>query len=77
MSTTVLARPTLVGAQCCAGDVRHCLADITRAKTELGFEPQVQLERGIPELIEAVRDQSPEDHVERATQALVRRGLAR
>ena len=60
-----------------AGDVRHCIADTTRAKAELGFEPQVQLERGIPELIEAVRDQSPKDHVEGATQALVRRGLAR
>jgi dTDP-L-rhamnose 4-epimerase len=58
------------------GDVRHCVADITRAREELGFEPRVRLEDGIDELIECVRDQHPEDRIERATQELLRRGLA-
>jgi dTDP-L-rhamnose 4-epimerase len=58
------------------GDVRHCIADITRARVELGFEPRVRLEDGIGELIECVRDQRPEDRIERATQELLRRGLA-
>jgi nucleoside-diphosphate-sugar epimerase len=30
-----------------AGDVRHSLADITRARELLGYEPRVELEEGL------------------------------
>jgi len=33
------------------GDIRHSIADITRARKELGFKPKVGLEVGIKELI--------------------------
>jgi UDP-glucose 4-epimerase len=33
------------------GDIRHSIADISRARKELGFKPRVKLEVGIKELI--------------------------
>ena len=60
-----------------AGDIRHCYADITRARDELGYEPTVRFEDGVSELIDWVREESAEDHVEAATQELIERGLAR
>jgi dTDP-L-rhamnose 4-epimerase len=39
------------------GDIRHCVADISRARTLLGYEPKVKLADSIPELIEWVRKQ--------------------
>ena len=39
------------------GDIRHCVADISRAKQLLGYEPKVKLADGIPELLEWVAQQ--------------------
>ena len=39
------------------GDIRHCVADISRAKKLLGYEPKVKLADGIPELLEWVAQQ--------------------
>ena len=36
------------------GDIRHNLADITRAKELLGWEPKIKLEDGIKELLETI-----------------------
>ncbi len=58
-----------------AGDVRHCYADISRAKKLLGYEPRVSLEDGLREFVEWSRDQQPEDRVEEAHRELVERGL--
>ncbi|MFL6689582.1 MAG: NAD-dependent epimerase/dehydratase family protein [Alphaproteobacteria bacterium] len=58
-----------------AGDIRHCFADITLARTLLGFEPQVSFEDGIAELVEWLQDQIATDSVELATEELSRRGL--
>jgi UDP-glucose 4-epimerase len=33
------------------GDIRHSIADISRARKELGFKPKLGLEVGIKELI--------------------------
>ncbi len=33
------------------GDIRHSLADVTRAKEKLGFSPKVSLEEGLSELL--------------------------
>ncbi len=57
------------------GDVRHCFADITRIKTDLGFEPEVTLEDGMAELIEWSRTVEAEDRVEQATRELAEKGL--
>lgn len=52
------------------GDIRHCVADISRARNLLGYEPRVSLEQGIPELLNWVREQSPKDQVVKATSEL-------
>jgi dTDP-L-rhamnose 4-epimerase len=59
------------------GDIRHCVADITRARRLLGYEPRVTLEAGIPELLEWVGQQEAADGVERATAELESRQLVR
>lgn len=59
------------------GDIRHCIADISRARALLGYEPSVALEDGIPGLIDWVKQQSAEDSLDRATQELNRRGLVK
>jgi dTDP-L-rhamnose 4-epimerase len=59
------------------GDIRHCFADISRARDLLGFEPQVSLEDGMRELAEWLQTQTASDRVEAATAELVSRGLAR
>lgn len=59
------------------GDIRHCVADISKAKSLLGYEPQITLERGIPELLSWVRAQAAEDQVASATAELESRQLVR
>ena len=44
-----------------AGDIRHCFADITRARLTLGWEPQVSLERGLEDLAEWLTSRRVED----------------
>jgi dTDP-L-rhamnose 4-epimerase len=59
------------------GDIRHCVADITRARELLGYEPRVALKTGIEELLGWVKDQQAVDGVEHATEELAARGLVR
>ena len=59
------------------GDIRHCVADISKAKSLLGYEPQVTLERGIPELLSWVSAQAAKDQVDSATAELESRQLVR
>ena len=59
------------------GDIRHCYADITRARKLLGYEPRVTLKQGIPELLNWVREQSASDRVMHATAELAARQLVR
>lgn len=58
-----------------AGDIRHCFADISRAKELLGFTPKVSLKEGLKELAEWLRDQQADDHVDKASKELSSRGL--
>src|SRR4051794_26013852 len=60
-----------------AGDIRHCFADISRARELLGFEPQVSLADGMAELAEWLGTQTADDRVEDAAAELAARGLAR
>lgn len=48
------------------GDIRHCYADISRAKNELGFKPKANFDSSIEELIEWVKSQSAPDNFESA-----------
>jgi dTDP-L-rhamnose 4-epimerase len=59
-----------------AGDIRHCTADIARARELLGYEPRVTFEAGMKELVEWLATQDAEDRVDAAHAALVQRGLA-
>jgi len=59
------------------GDIRHCVADISKAKALLDYEPRVSLEQGIPELLSWVRAQAAQDQVESATAELESRQLVR
>jgi dTDP-L-rhamnose 4-epimerase len=60
-----------------AGDIRHCFADISAIRRDLGYEPRVTLERGIERLLAWLRGRTAEDRVEEACRELERRGLAR
>ncbi len=57
------------------GDIRHCFADISKARQLLGYEPQMSLERGFVELAQWLSGQTPFDRVEQATRELEKRGL--
>ncbi|HOP25795.1 MAG TPA: SDR family NAD(P)-dependent oxidoreductase [Candidatus Sabulitectum sp.] len=60
-----------------AGDIRHCYADVTRAREELGFKAEKTFEDGVAELCSWVASQNAVDMVEKATEELKSRGLAR
>lgn len=57
------------------GDIRHCFADISKAKKMLGFKPRVNLSQGMKELVEWLETQLAEDHVDKAKEELKSRGL--
>ena len=57
------------------GDVRHCIADISKICHKLEFEPEIQMNDGLKELIEWSANQDAEDKVEHATEELAQRGL--
>jgi len=60
-----------------AGDIRHCFADITKIREELGYVPRVSLAEGLRELLAWLRTQKADDRVEEARRELERRGLSR
>jgi dTDP-L-rhamnose 4-epimerase len=57
------------------GDIRHCFADIGLARQVLGYEPRVDFDSGLKELVEWLADQEAQDRVDQATDELKRRGL--
>ncbi len=57
------------------GDIRHCFADISKARAILGYEPKVTLEHGLVELAEWLSGQTSEDKVKHARNELAIRGL--
>ena len=57
------------------GDIRHCFADISRARDWLGYAPKVSLEDGLLELAAWLRGQEADDRVGEARQELEARGL--
>jgi dTDP-L-rhamnose 4-epimerase len=58
-----------------AGDIRHCFADVTRAREALGFEAEVPFEQGLAELAGWLEGQAATDRFDEAAAELDRRGL--
>ena len=58
-----------------AGDIRHCFADISRARQVLGYEPRVGLEEGLVDLAAWLEGQIASDRVAESRKELAARGL--
>ena len=58
------------------GDARHCFADVSRARSVLGYEPEVTLDEGLAELGAWLEGQSAHDRVVEASAELSARGLS-
>jgi len=59
-----------------AGDIRHCHADLARSRQVLDYEPQIDFETGIRDLVEHLRGRLWEDLTGQAEAELRARGLA-
>lgn len=58
------------------GDIRHCTAEISKARELLGYEPGVRLEEGMAELVEwLAEEERPEDRAEEHAAELAAHGL--
>jgi len=57
------------------GDIRHCFADISKARKLLGFAPRINFKDGMKELIEWSRTERARDGFEKARLELKRKGL--
>jgi dTDP-L-rhamnose 4-epimerase len=59
-----------------AGDIRHCFADVERAKRLLSFEASTEFCAGIRQLAAWIAEEEAVDRVDEAKAELVSRGLA-
>jgi len=57
------------------GDIRHCFADISKARAELGYAPRTDFAAGLAELVDWLAVQTAEDRAEEARRELEARGL--
>lgn len=57
------------------GDIRHCIADISKIRQELGYEPRQDFSSGLAELAEWVAKQEAKDLAHKARNELEERGL--
>ena len=57
------------------GDIRHCTADITKARQLLGYSPKVGWEDGLAELVQWARSAHWEDRFDEAQAELRQKGL--
>jgi dTDP-L-rhamnose 4-epimerase len=58
------------------GDIRHCYADISLARAALAYEPAVELEQGMAEIVGWLEGRVADDRVDVAVDELARRGLS-
>jgi dTDP-L-rhamnose 4-epimerase len=61
--------------KCRVGDIRHCFADITRAREVLNYAPRIDLDTGMADLVRWLSGQPAADRVDEAHRALEIRGL--
>lgn len=64
-----------VTGECRVGDIRHCFANVEKARRILSFEPDVSLEDGMTELAGWLEGQVSDDLVDHARTELRSRGL--
>jgi len=59
------------------GDIRHCIADISKIRQKLGYRPKISFEDGIEELIHWVKSQvgKIQDKSKKALEQLENKGL--
>jgi dTDP-L-rhamnose 4-epimerase len=57
------------------GDIRHCFADVSRARDVLGWEPRISLEQGLVDLASWLESQTANDRGVEARAELSARGL--
>lgn len=59
------------------GDIRHCVADISKIKEKLGYEPKISFDQGIEEYINWINKQENkiQDKTEEALEKLIEKGL--
>ena len=78
LQAEAMGRPDLkpdIAGKARAGDIRHCIPDLTKARTVLGYEAQEDFGEGLAELAEWVARQEAEDRVQEARRELEMRGL--
>lgn len=68
--------PPIVTRKYRSGDIRHCYADVSKARHLLGYEPQVTHEEGFSELAVWLAEQRAEDKSQTMLNELVAYGLA-
>lgn len=78
LQAAAMGRPDLepeIAGKARAGDIRHCIPDLTKARNVLGYEAQEDFSDGLAELAEWVARQEAEDRVVEARKELEMRGL--
>ncbi|HYB13758.1 MAG TPA: GDP-mannose 4,6-dehydratase, partial [Myxococcota bacterium] len=68
--------PAEISQQFRAGDIRHCFADTSKIRRELGYTPRVSLAEGLRELWTWLRTQKAQDRLDEARRELEGRGLS-
>jgi dTDP-L-rhamnose 4-epimerase len=58
-----------------AGDIRHCYADVSKARGLLGFEPRIPLQKGMADLLTWVKEQTAEDRFAQVERELAAKAL--
>ena len=78
LQAAAMGRPDLepeIANKARAGDIRHCIPDLTKARTVLGYEAKEDFSAGLVELAGWVARQEAEDRVVEARRELEMRGL--
>jgi dTDP-L-rhamnose 4-epimerase len=78
LQAAAMGRPDLtpeIAGKARAGDIRHCIPDLTKARGVLGYQAQEDFGAGLAELAEWVARQEAEDRVLEARRELEMRGL--
>ena len=70
--------PTVISGQFRLGDIRHNLADLTKVRATLGFEPAVSIQEGLSRFVDWVKgEQVQTDRYEESLQELRVKGIFR
>ncbi len=68
--------PPRISGRYRVGDIRHCYADLTRARQQLGYAPRVPFRAGVARMAPWLQEQFRGDFSEQAALELATRGLS-